>query len=120
MTLLKIVAFAGGVGGAKLADGLAQVLQPDQLPIIVNTGDDFTHLGLKISPDLDTVCYTLAGMANPDTGWGRIIETWNVFESLKKLGMPDWFKLGDADLETAIVRSMRMMQGGSTSKITND
>ena len=86
MTDHNIVALAGGVGGAKLADGLAQVLQPEQLTIIVNTGDDFTHLGLRISPDLDTVCYTLAGIANPDTGWGRINETWNVFESLKQDG----------------------------------
>jgi LPPG:FO 2-phospho-L-lactate transferase len=71
MADLQIVAMAGGVGGAKLADGLAQVLQPDQLTIIVNTADDFTHFGLRISPDLDTVCYTLAGEVNPNTGWGR-------------------------------------------------
>ncbi len=94
---IKIVALAGGVGGAKLADGLAQVLHPEQLTIIVNTGDDFTHLGLRISPDLDTVCYTLAGIANPDSGWGRINETWNVFGNLKQMGMPDWFHLGDSD-----------------------
>ena len=72
MNGLNVVALAGGVGGAKLADGLAQIMPPERLTVIVNTGDDFTHLGLRISPDLDTVCYTLAGMANPDTGWGRI------------------------------------------------
>ena len=66
-------------------------MPPEQLTVIVNTGDDLTHLGLWISPDLDTVCYTLTGMANPETGWGRSNETWNVFESLKKLGMADWF-----------------------------
>src|SRR4030043_152811 len=117
---LNVVALAGGVGGAKLADGLAQIMPPERLTIIVNTGDDFTHLGLWISPDLDTVCYTLAGMANPETGWGRINETWNVFESLKKLGMPDWFQLGDADLATHIVRSMWLMEGRPLSQITHD
>ncbi len=80
---MKIVALAGGVGGAKLAHGLAQVLRPEDLTIIVNTGDDFEHLGLSICPDLDTVCYTLAGLANPDTGWGRANETWRVFAALE-------------------------------------
>jgi len=117
---LKIVALAGGVGGARLADGLAQVVQPDDLTVIVNTADDFTHLGLKISPDLDTVCYTLAGMANPETGWGRINETWNVFESLKKMGMPDWFQLGDSDLATHLIRSTRLNEGLTISQITLD
>lgn len=120
MTDLNVVALAGGVGGAKLADGLAQVLQPDHLAIIVNTADDFTHLGLRISPDLDTVCYTLAGVANPETGWGRINETWNVFESLKKMGMPDWFQLGDTDLATHLVRSIRLSEGHKLSQITQD
>jgi LPPG:FO 2-phospho-L-lactate transferase len=117
---LKIVALAGGVGGAKLADGLAQVLQPEQLTIIVNTADDFTHLGLRISPDLDTVCYTLAGLANPETGWGRINETWNVFESLKKLGMPNWFQLGDSDIATHLVRTIWLGEGRKLSQITLD
>jgi LPPG:FO 2-phospho-L-lactate transferase len=120
MTDLKIIALAGGVGGARLADGLAQVVQPDDLTVIVNTADDFTHLGLKISPDLDTVCYTLAGMANPETGWGRINETWNVFESLKKMGMPDWFQLGDSDLATHLIRSTRLNEGLTISQITLD
>ena len=115
---LNVVALAGGVGGAKLAGGLAQVLQPDQLTIIVNTADDFTHLGLRISPDLDTVCYTLAGLANPDTGWGRINETWNVFENLKKMEMPDWFQLGDADLTTHLIRSNWYKEGRVLSQIT--
>ena len=73
----KIVALAGGVGGAKLAWGLAQILSPQELSIIVNTGDDFTHFGLAISPDVDTVCYALANLANPETGWGRKDESWN-------------------------------------------
>jgi LPPG:FO 2-phospho-L-lactate transferase len=120
MINLNIVALAGGVGGAKLADGLAQVLRPHQLTIIVNTADDFTHLGLRISPDLDTVCYTLAGMANPETGWGRINETRNVFESLKKMGMPGWFQLGDADISTHLIRTMWLNEGRPLSQITQD
>jgi LPPG:FO 2-phospho-L-lactate transferase len=117
---MKIVALAGGVGGARLADGLVQVLQPHQLTIIVNTGDDFTHLGLRISPDLDTVCYTLAGLANPLSGWGRSNETWYVFENLKNLGMPDWFHLGDADLATHLARTYRLKNGDRLSQITRD
>ena len=118
MSDIKIVALAGGVGGAKFADGLAQALQPDQLTIIVNTADDFTHLGLRISPDLDTVCYTLAGLANPDTGWGRENETWNVFTHLKRMGMPEWFQLGDSDLATHIIRTVRTTNGWTLSQIT--
>ena len=91
---MKIVALAGGVGGAKLAHGLAQILPPENLTVIVNTGDDFEHLGLYISPDLDTVCYTLAGLANPETGWGRVNETWNAIANIEKLGganvVPTW------------------------------
>ena len=120
MADLKIVALAGGVGGAKLADGLAQVLQPGGLTIIVNTADDFTCLGLKVSPDLDTVCYTLAGMANPDTGWGRVNETWNVLETLKQMGMPVWFQIGDADLATHLVRNVRYSEGWTLSQITRE
>ena len=81
---MKIVALAGGVGGAKLAHGLAQILAPEDLTVIVNTGDDFEHLGLTICPDLDTVCYTLAGLANPETGWGRVNETWNTICKYRK------------------------------------
>src|SRR5664279_2486646 len=97
---MKYVALAGGVGGAKLADGLYRSLQPKDLTVIVNTGDDFEHLGLYISPDLDTVCYTLADLANPDVGWGRSGETWRAMENIARLGGPEWFKLGDADLGT--------------------
>lgn len=120
MADLRIVALAGGVGGAKLSDGLAQVLQPEGLTIIVNTADDFTYLGLRISPDLDTVCYTLAGMANPDTGWGRVDETWNVLETLKHMGMPVWFQIGDADLATHLVRNTRYDEGWTLSQITGE
>lgn len=117
---MKIVAFAGGVGGAKLADGLAQILPPEDLTIIVNTGDDFEHLGLSISPDLDTVCYTLAGLANPETGWGRAGETWNTIANVEKLGGPAWFRLGDQDIATHLERTRRLKDGQPLSQITRD
>ena len=117
---MKIVALAGGVGGAKLAHGLAQLLSPQELTIIVNTGDDFEHLGLAISPDLDTVCYTLAGLANPLTGWGRVDETWHTFEGIEKLGGQTWFRLGDRDLGTHLERTSRRKRGEKLSTITQD
>ncbi len=117
---MKVVALAGGVGGAKLAHGLAQVLRPEDLTVIVNTGDDFEHYGLYICPDLDTVCYTLAGIANPETGWGRADETWNAIENISKLGGSDWFKLGDRDLATHLERTRRLKEGYSLSQITRD
>ncbi len=117
---MRIVALAGGVGGAKLAHGLALVLAPEQLTVVVNTGDDFQHYGLRICPDLDTVCYTLAGLANPLTGWGRENETWLAFENAQKLGGPDWFKLGDMDLGTHLERTRRLSAGEILSGITRD
>jgi len=117
---MKIVALAGGVGGAKLAHGLAQILSPEDLTVIVNTGDDFEHYGLYISPDLDTVCYTLAGLANPVTGWGRVDESWLVIENAKQLGGPDWFNLGDQDLGTHLERTRRLNEGQTLSQITID
>ena len=117
---MKIVALAGGVGGAKLAHGLAQILFPEDLTVIVNTGDDFEHYGLYISPDLDTVCYTLAGLANPETGWGRVDETWNAIENAKRLGGPGWFNLGDQDIGTHLERTRRLSKGQTLSQITRD
>lgn len=117
---MKIVALAGGVGGAKLSDGLAQILPPADLTVIVNNGDDFEHLGLFICPDLDTVCYTLAGLANPETGWGRLGETFHTLENLHILGGPDWFQLGDLDLATHLERSRRLREGQTLSQITHD
>jgi LPPG:FO 2-phospho-L-lactate transferase len=116
---MKVAALAGGVGGAKMADGLAQAIPPENLTIIVNTGDDFEHLGLYISPDLDTVCYTLAGFSNAETGWGRQGESFQMLEGLKKLGGPDWFRLGDQDLATHIERTRRMGEGQSLSQLTH-
>ena len=115
-----IVALAGGVGGAKLAAGLARVLPPGELVIAVNTGDDFEHLGLHVSPDLDTVMYTLAGIANPETGWGQANETWSFMEALSRLGGPDWFRLGDRDLATNVERTRRLRGGETLSEVTLD
>ena len=84
--MLRVVALAGGVGGAKLVDGLAGCLPPEALTVVVNTGDDFEHLGLTICPDLDTVCYTLADLANTATGWGRVDETWHAIEASPRSG----------------------------------
>jgi LPPG:FO 2-phospho-L-lactate transferase len=118
--MMRIAALAGGVGGAKLAHGLARILAPDELTVIVNTGDDLDFLGLHICPDLDTVCYTLAGLANPVTGWGRVDESWNAMHSLVTLGGPDWFNLGDRDLGTHLERSRRMAGGECLSAVTRD
>jgi len=115
---LKVVALAGGVGGAKLVHGLAMLLPPEELSVIVNTGDDFEYLGLNISPDLDTVCYTLADLANPVTGWGRMDESWAAFQEIATLAGPDWFHLGDKDLGTHILRTFQLSQGFKLSEIT--
>ncbi len=115
---LKIVALAGGVGGARLADGLAARLPPEDLTVVVNTADDFEPLGLAVSPDLDTVMYTLAGLANPDTGWGRADESWHFLESLAGLGGETWFRLGDRDLAVHVERTRRRRLGQPLSEIT--
>ena len=116
---MKVVALAGGVGGAKLAEGLAQTLPPGDLTIIVNTGDDFEHFGLQICPDLDTVCYTLAGIANPATGWGRLDESWQALEAIGELGGPTWFRLGDRDLGLHLERTRRLRSGQSLAQVTH-
>jgi LPPG:FO 2-phospho-L-lactate transferase len=117
---MNVVALSGGVGGAKLALGLYRILPPDALTIIVNTGDDFEHLGLAISPDLDTLLYTLSGQDNPELGWGRRGETWNFMAALEALGGETWFRLGDGDLATHIERTRRLNSGESLSAITDD
>lgn len=114
----QILALSGGVGGAKLALGLARVLPADQLTIVCNTGDDFEHLGLKICPDLDTVTYTLAGRSHPEQGWGLADESWRVMESLRELQGETWFNLGDRDLATHLLRSQLLRQGLALSAIT--
>lgn len=116
---LKVVCLAGGVGGAKLAHGLAQALPAGNLTIVVNTGDDFVHGGLTICPDLDTVMYTLAGVANPETGWGRANESWRMMETVQALQGPSWFKLGDQDLATHFTRSALLAQGQRLTQVTH-
>lgn len=117
---MTVVALSGGVGGAKLALGLSRVLPPDELLVVCNTGDDFEHLGLCISPDIDTVMYTLAGVANPELGWGRGDETFSFMETLGTLGGETWFRLGDRDLAVHIERTRRLRAGESLSAITGD
>lgn len=119
----KVVALCGGVGGAKLAWGLAQILAPEQLTVIVNTGDDFEHLGfgnsgLHISPDLDTVMYTLAGLNNRELGWGLTGETWHCMAALEKLGGETWFRLGDRDLATHVYRTQALQRGETLTAVT--
>ncbi|MSP78675.1 MAG: 2-phospho-L-lactate transferase [Dehalococcoidia bacterium] len=113
-----VLALAGGVGGAKLVWGLAQILTPDNLTVVVNTGDDDEFHGLHVSPDLDTVMYTLAGMANPETGWGLVGETFQALAALQKLGAPTWFNLGDRDLATHIRRTELLRKGSTLSHVT--
>ncbi len=115
-----ILALAGGVGGAKLTLGLARVLPPEALTIVVNTGDDEAFHGLHVCPDLDTVMYTLAGLANPETGWGLSGETFRALEALDRYGAPAWFRLGDADLATHIRRTDLLRQGWSLSEVTQE
>jgi LPPG:FO 2-phospho-L-lactate transferase len=115
-----VVALSGGIGGAKLALGLSLVLDPADLVVVANTGDDFQHLGLSISPDIDTVMYTLAGLNNPVTGWGRRDETWRFMQALEQLGGETWFRLGDTDLATNMERTRRLAAGDSLSDITAD
>jgi LPPG:FO 2-phospho-L-lactate transferase len=117
---MKIVALAGGVGGAKMVYGLAKASETLDLTIIVNTGDDFDHLGLRICPDLDTICYTLADLANSDTGWGRNDESWNFLSELRIIGGEDWFRIGDKDLATHIERTERLRKGELLSEIVHD
>jgi len=120
MTTGRVVALTGGVGGAKLALGLSRVLPPEDLLLVANTGDDFEHLGLAISPDIDTVMYTLAGLANPEQGWGRRDETWSFIDTLAALGGETWFRLGDGDLAVHVERTRRLHAGESLSHITAD
>jgi LPPG:FO 2-phospho-L-lactate transferase len=115
---MNVVALAGGVGGAKLAHGLSLVLPPESLTVIVNTGDDFEHLGFHISPDVDTVMYTLAGLANAETGWGLAGETWSFLDALGRLGGETWFRLGDRDLATHVERRRRLEAGHSLTEVT--
>ena len=115
----KVLALAGGVGGAKLALGLRDILDEESLAIVVNTGDDEEFFGLHVSPDLDTVMYTLGGIANPDTGWGISGETFRSLNRLRQYGADTWFNLGDLDMATHIRRTQLLGQGNTLSEVTN-
>lgn len=116
----RVVVLTGGVGGAKLVLGLSRAVPPEQVTAIVNTGDDFQHLGLHISPDLDTLLYTLAGKANAAQGWGREDESWSFMAVLRSLGGEDWFQLGDGDLALHVLRTMRLRAGETLGRISAD
>ncbi len=116
----NILALSGGVGGAKLALGLSNVLSPAQLTIVANTGDDFSYLGLHISPDIDSILYALAGVNNRETGWGRESETWSFMSELERLGIESWFRLGDRDLAAHVYRSDRLRAEQTLSGVTTD
>jgi LPPG:FO 2-phospho-L-lactate transferase len=113
-----LTALAGGVGAARFLAGLAAVVDPSTITAIVNTGDDFELHGLAISPDLDTVTYTLAGEVNPETGWGLRGETWTVMEELAARGGQAWFRLGDRDLATHLYRTQRRREGAPLGRIS--
>ena len=116
----NLIAISGGIGGAKLCYGLDQILQPGQLRVIANTGDDFLYLGFYISPDIDTLIYTLAEVNNKETGWGREDETWKTHNVLGELGADNWFKLGDKDLALHLHRSKALRNGETLTSITQD
>jgi len=115
-----VVALSGGIGGAKLALGLSRILPADRLMVVANTADDFHHLGLAISPDIDTLTYTLAGLNNSETGWGRRDETWTFMAALRALGGDTWFQLGDGDLAIHVERTRRLKAGETLSQVTED
>ncbi len=117
---MRVVALSGGVGGARLCDGLAAVLPADELTIVVNTGDDFVHWGLTICPDLDTMMYTLAGLAHPEQGWGVAGETFHALAMVERYGGPAWFRLGDRDLGTHLIRAQGLAAGRSLTAVTDE
>src|ERR1700745_4002122 len=117
---MSVLALSGGIGGAKLALGLYRVLPPGELTVVANTGDDFEHLGLSVSPDIDTLLYTLGGIDNQEKGWGRRDETWTFMAALETLGGETWFQLGDGDLATHIERTRRLAAGQTLSRVTDD
>ncbi|MGR8919602.1 MAG: 2-phospho-L-lactate transferase [Gammaproteobacteria bacterium] len=118
MPAARVLAITGGVGGAKLALGLSRVLAPEELAFAVNTGDDFEHLGLHISPDLDSLMYALAGVNNTETGWGRADESWHFIETFRALGGEGWFNLGDRDLAVHVRRTELLRAGATLSEAT--
>lgn len=120
MRARKLLALSGGVGGARLAAGLAAALPGGALTVVANTGDDFEHLGLHVSPDVDTLLYTLSGLNNEETGWGRGAETWSFLEELERLKLETWFRIGDRDLAVHVQRTRELRRGRSLTEVTAD
>ncbi|MDA4848766.1 2-phospho-L-lactate transferase [Hoeflea poritis] len=119
MSVERVIALSGGVGGAKLVLGLSHALPAERLLVVTNTGDDFDHFGLRICPDTDTVIYTLSDLADREHGWGRTDESWNFMDAVRELGGADWFNLGDRDLALHVLRTDRLKSGESLSGVTN-
>jgi len=118
--MTRVTVLTGGVGGAKLVLGLVHLLGAENVTAIVNTGDDMVHMGLNVSPDIDTLLYTLAGKSDDIKGWGRASETWTFMESVRSLGGPDWFQLGDGDLALHVLRTAALANGQTLSQVTGD
>ena len=118
--MTRIVALAGGVGGAKLIYGFSKILPSEDFCAIVNTGDDFIHFGLNISPDIDSVCYSLAELSNEKTGWGRANESWNCHDELQRISSENWFRLGDKDLALHLERTRLISNGSSLTQATKE
>ena len=114
-----IALLAGGVGAARLLRGLVRIIDPADVVVVANTGDDLVLHGLHISPDLDTITYTLADAGNPETGWGLAGESWQAMESLDRYGGPSWFRLGDRDLGTHLFRTGRLAEGNGLAEVTS-
>jgi len=117
---VKVTALAGGVGAARFLRGLVRVVDPADITVIVNTADDEHFHGLAVSPDLDTVTYTLAGAEHPEQGWGLADETFRVMDALDRYGRPTWFRLGDRDLATHLYRTERLAAGATLSEVTRE
>ena len=115
---MRVVLLSGGVGGARFARGLHAALEPDELTIVGNVGDDLDVLGLSVSPDLDSILYTLGGLGDEERGWGRAGETWNALAAVTEWGGEDWFRLGDLDLGLHLVRSQALRRGSPLSEVT--
>ncbi|MCC7076071.1 MAG: 2-phospho-L-lactate transferase [Acidimicrobiia bacterium] len=117
---MRVVALAGGVGASKLLRGLVRVLPPGSLTVVGNTADDIEVHGLHVSPDLDTIAYTLGSAADPERGWGLAGETWNARDAMERYGMATWFALGDRDLATHLYRTRRLREGACLSEVTQE
>src|SRR5881398_1146009 len=115
---MKVVVLSGGVGGARFVQGLVDVVEPSDLTIVGNVGDDLEVLGLHVSPDLDSILYTLAGLADDSRGWGRADETWRALATVAELGGESWFRLGDRDLGLHLVRTQLLREGQPLSSVT--